>query len=103
MDPITSKLYAYKVNTKHTQQVYKTWYTLPLTFQTYASPFILPSYHHIIDVFLIIKMPISLSTGKTLPPKVLAVSPTMEEGRDHDPVNREELFAGKCDPPSRGQ
>jgi len=47
-----------------------------------------------------IKMPISLSTGKTLRPKALAVNPTMDEGRDHDPVNREELFASKCDPPS---
>jgi hypothetical protein len=101
--PMNSKLYAYKVNTqsKHTQQVYKTWYTPPLTFQT-NSP--LPS---LILSLLIhycylqsIKMPRSLSTGKIVRPKTLVVSPTMNKEQDHDPVNREKLFASKYDPPS---
>lgn len=46
-------------------------------------------------------MPRSLSTGKIVRPKALAVSSTMNEGQDHGPVDREKLFASKSNPPSQ--
>ena len=83
--------------------MYKTWYTPPLTFQdslTLPLTLSLLIITLLISSYSIVKMPRSLSTGKIVRPKALAVSPTMEEGENHGPVDREELFASKSDPPS---